>query len=322
MKTIRILTAALVAAIIACSCAVPALAAESDENFRKAVAGLAVGDVDKNGTININDATMIQKIVASLITADFREALLSDVNNDDKVSIDDVTAVQKITAGLIPTLSGKKGIDISSSNGDVDLNAVKEAGYEFVMLRCGFGDDLENQDDARFESNVRKCEELGLPWGVYFYSYALDLNGAKSEVEHVLRLLNGKKPTLPIAFDMEDGDGYKQKAGMPSNKMLVDICRTFIEGIREAGYYPILYTGLDWIEDKLNDRELLESCDIWFAQWNAECQYEGTNLGMWQYGGEVNYLESETIDGVGVIDKNVCFRDYPDIIKKGHYNGW
>ena len=50
-----------------------------------------------------------------------------------------------------------------------------------------------------------------MPWGAYFYSYACSEASAKSELEHALRLLKGKKPTLPVAFDMEDADGYKAK---------------------------------------------------------------------------------------------------------------
>ncbi|MDD5796593.1 MAG: GH25 family lysozyme, partial [Oscillospiraceae bacterium] len=113
------------------------------------------------------------------------------------------------------SIAGKKGVDISASNGNVDVEKIKKAGYEFVMIRCGYGNDDTNQDDSRFENNVRKCEAAGLPWGVYLYSYALNTAEAKSEAQHVLRLLKGKKPSLPIAFDMEDADGYKSRNGMP-----------------------------------------------------------------------------------------------------------
>lgn len=214
---------------------------------------------------------------------------------------------------------GKKGVDISSSNGDVDIQKIKDAGYDFVMIRCGFGSDIKSQDDSQFENNVRKCEKIGMPWGAYLYSYALNVDEAKSEAEHTLRLLKGKKPTFPIAFDMEDADGYKSKNGMPSNSRLVEICKTYLSKIKSAGYYPMLYAGLSWLNNKLNDRSLLDSYDVWAAQWNSTCDYGGKTLGMWQYGGEVNYLESNSIDGVGVIDKNKSYKDYPAIIKQ---NGW
>lgn len=220
------------------------------------------------------------------------------------------------------SLKGKKGVDISSNNGDIDIKKIKAAGYDFVMIRCGYGSDIESQDDSQFENNVKKCEEVGMPWGAYIYSYALTVDEAKSEAQHVLRLLKGKKPLLPVAFDMEDADGYKAKHGMPSNGRLVEICKTFLSTTSKAGYYSTLYASLSWLNNQLNDKSLLDNYDIWCAQWSAQCDFKGKKLGMWQYGGEVNYLESNSIPGVGTIDKNKAFKDYPTIIKNGGWNGW
>lgn len=219
------------------------------------------------------------------------------------------------------TMIKKKGVDISSSNGNVDLLKIKNAGYDFVMIRCGYGSDIKSQDDSQFENNVKKAENIGMPWGAYLYSYATNVAEAKFEVEHVKRLLKGKKPTLPIAFDMEDADGYKAKRNAITKSNITAICKTFINGIKSAGYYPALYTGLYWIRDYIS-KEVVNSCDLWLAQWSKTPQYNGNNLGMWQYGGETNVLESNSISGIGVIDKNICYKNYPTIIKNGGYNNW
>lgn len=219
------------------------------------------------------------------------------------------------------SLANKKGVDISSSNGNIDLAKVKKAGYEFVMIRCGYGSDMKSQDDSQFEANVKKAEKLSMPWGVYIYSYALNVNDAKSEVEHVKRCLKGKKPTLPIAFDMEDADGYKSKRGAMKKSLITDICKTFLEGIKKAGYYPSLYCSKSWLDTYI-DKSVYSKYDLWVAQWASSCTYKGSNLGMWQYGGEVCYIESNSISGVGTIDKDKCLKDYPTIIKNGGYNNW
>ena len=198
---------------------------------------------------------------------------------------------------------------------------LKKAGYDFVMIRCGYGDDIKSQDDSRFEANVKNAEKAKLPWGVYIYSYATSTAEAESEVEHVKRLLKGRKPTLPVAFDMEDADGYKQKHGAMKKPLITDICKTFLSGIKKAGYYPMLYTSLSWIGNYIST-EVTDKYDMWVAQWNKTCDYKGKNLGMWQYGGEVNYLESSSISGIGTIDKDKCYKDYPTIIKNGGYNNW
>lgn len=218
------------------------------------------------------------------------------------------------------SLVDAKGVDISYANGDIDLNKVKEAGYSFVMIRCGYGSDISSQDDAQFENNVRKAEALGMPWGVYLYSYATNVSEAQSEVEHVKRLLKGKKPTMPIALDVEDTAWY-QKHGCYNRSALSAIVGAFIQGIKAAGYYPMLYTGYYEIRDYLT-ADVVNSCDIWLAEWGRYPDYAKDNLGMWQYGGETNLIESNSISGVGVIDKDKCYKDYPTIIKNGGYNGW
>ena len=101
-----------------------------------------------------------------------------------------------------------KGVDISYWNGNIDLSKVKKAGYSWVMIRCGWGNDSTSNDDSKFAANVEKAEKLGMPWGVYLFSYACSTAEAKSELAHIDRLLKEQKkkgylPTLPIAIDIE-----------------------------------------------------------------------------------------------------------------------
>ncbi len=148
-------------------------------------------------------------------------------------------------------LKNKKGVDISSNNGKVSIEKIKTAGYDFVMIRAGFGEDIVEQDDTRWEENVRKCEEAGVPWGAYFYSYACSEASARSELAHILRLLKGKKPLLPVALDIEDADGYHQRHGGWNFQNIDKVCRIFLKGIKDAGYYPMLYTGFEEVENYL-----------------------------------------------------------------------
>ena len=218
-------------------------------------------------------------------------------------------------------LKNRKGVDISSNNGKISIEKIKDAGYDFVMIRAGFGEDIAEQDDTYWEENVRKCEAAGVPWGVYFYSYACSDASARSELAHILRLLRGKKPLLPVALDMEDADGYHARHGGWNRANITSVCKIFLEGIAKAGYYPMIYAGFEE-KDNLISPEVWNSHDIWFPHWARECGYKGDNLSMWQYGGEINLIESNSIPGVGVIDKNLCYKDYPTIIKDGGFNGW
>lgn len=208
-----------------------------------------------------------------------------------------------------------KGIDVSKWQGRINFGAVKAAGYKFVMLRLGYGADKTEQDDELFVRNVKECEKHGLDWGAYLYSYALNTKDAESEADHAIRVLQDYKPTYPIAFDMEDADGYKKRKGMPSNETLVNICDTFLKKVEDEGYYVCLYASKSWLENQLLSQKL-DRYDKWVAQWNKECTYT-KSYGIWQY------TNREYIRGIsGYVDANLSHKDYPEIIKANGLNGW
>ena len=299
-------------------------------------AQLTQADADLDGACTITDATIIQRMLAG-IPDTYYLGLTVDEAKEQKAS-DDAQNTAQQAADLAQQQADQeeqqrrdieyriihyqqtKGVDISVFNGNVDMKKLKAQGYSFVMIRMGYGSDQKDQDDTKFEQNVKNAEAAGLDWGAYLYSYALNLNEAKSEVKHTLRLLKGKKPTMPIAFDLEY-DSYKAKYGMPSDKMLHDITLTYLSGIREAGYYPILYCGCSWLKGALYGKDLTGTYDIWLAQWYTQMDYYADNVGMWQYGGETNYIESPYISGLsGAFDKDYCFKNYPLIITAYGYN--
>ena len=204
-----------------------------------------------------------------------------------------------------------KVIDISKHNGNVDFNKVKASGVQGVMIRAGYG---IRHMDSLFKQNVEGCIKAGLHFGFYFYSYALNIEEAKQEANYCLEVIKGYKPTLPVAFDMEDADGYKKKNCMPSNKTLQDICKTFLSIVEEAGYYVSLYASLSWLNNQLNTAEL-DKYDKWVAQWNSKCTYNKP-YGMWQY------TDADSIPGSSArTDANIAYINYPAIIKEKGLNG-
>lgn len=164
-----------------------------------------------------------------------------------------------------------KGVDISEMNGSVDFSALKNAGVQFVIIRCGFGSDYTNQDDKRFAENVKKAEAAGMPWGAYLCSYATTNAMAKSEAQHTLRVLNGKKPAYGVWYDVEDAS--------QSGADLVSICETYCIAIEAAGLYCGIYPMLAWMNGKLNSSRL-DKYDKWVAQWSSSCDY-AKPYGMW-----------------------------------------
>lgn len=151
-----------------------------------------------------------------------------------------------------------KGIDISEWQGDIDLTPYKDG---FVIVRGGYGTTV----DAWAERNIAKCDALGIPWGVYWYSYALDAGQAKREADACLAFLAGRKPRLGVWFDMEDGDGYKAKNGFPPNDVLTAMCRTFCTAMAGAGHKTGVYASLSWFEGRIGETGF----EKWIAAWGA-----------------------------------------------------
>ena len=202
-----------------------------------------------------------------------------------------------------------KGVDISVWNGDVDFEMLKRNGISFVMIGMG----------KRFAENVQKAEAAGMPWGGYFYTDSVSPAEDEEELAKILDRLKGKRPTYPIAIDVED-DGAKAAKGGWNYANVNRNAKFLLEGLEKAGYYPMLYTGFEEIENYI-DESVWRKYDMWWAQWATRCGYPGDNLGMWQFGGEVNYICSPYIEGE-IFDQNYAYKDYPTIIKSGGWNNW
>lgn len=192
-----------------------------------------------------------------------------------------------------------KGIDVSRHNGTIDWQKVKDAGVDFAIIRCGYGDDDTSQDDSQWERNVSECERLGIPYGVYIYSYAMNTTAARSEANHVLRLIEGHNPSYPIYFDMENEGGAYDQGGL-APKVLGDIAETFCNAITDAGYEVGIYANTNWFTNKLTDARF-DQWERWVAQYNTECTYKGS-YSMWQCS------SSGIVNGIsGSVDLNLDF---------------
>ena len=203
----------------------------------------------------------------------------------------------------------KKGIDVSEFQGKIDWEKVKNDGIEFAILRCGYGMDFSNQDDVEYERNANECERLGIPYGVYLMSYANTVEEARSEAEHVLRLIEGRKISLGVWHDIEDND----TSGAINKETLTNIINTFCNTIKNAGYKVGVYASLNWLENKI-EKTIKDNYDIWVAQYYSKCEYEGKYI-MWQHtsSGKVNGISTN-------VDMNILYEDLPVINNNDNNN--
>ena len=216
------------------------------------------------------------------------------------------------------------GLDVSAwQNPGLDFQNIANAGYKFVILRCG----TSVRKDTCFEEYYASARAAGLDVGAYFYSYALSEAQARQEAYDVLSYIEGKTFEYPIYFDMEE-----QFQTHLSTERRMEMCRTFCELMIENGYFPGVYSNLKWLTNYFDSEELCTYFDVWYARypldssdgsdpvyfedWDYELP-EASSYGLWQY------TQSGRIDGVsGNVDLNIAYKDYPALIKKYGFNGY
>ena len=194
----------------------------------------------------------------------------------------------------------KKGIDVSQHQSRIDWEKVKASGIDFAVIRCGYGMDQTNQDDVQWLQNVSECERLNIPYGVYLYSYADTVEKAKSEANHVIRLIKNRTLSYPVYYDLEDNVLSKL-----SNSKLGQITEAFAGRLKANGYNSVgIYANKEWFERKLTDK-IFQKYPKWVAQYNSVCSYSG-NYAMWQS------TNRGTVNGInGNVDLNFLIKNIP-----------
>ena len=105
--------------------------------------------------------------------------------------------------------SARLGIDVSKWNQEIDWEAVKNAGVEFAIIRCGYRGASTGAlvIDPRYKENIEGAIEAGIPVGVYFFTQALDEVEAVEEASMVIRLIEEYDVDYPVFLDSESAGG-------------------------------------------------------------------------------------------------------------------
>ena len=210
-------------------------------------------------------------------------------------AVSDGIDAQSLADEALPNGAVARGIDVSNFQGTIDWNQVKAAGIEFAILKVG---PVYGKPDSTFERNATECERLGIPYGVYYYSYARSVADANKEADRTLAWLGGHHPSLPVYYDLEDN--YILQDPNFSKDKLAQIAQTFCNRMEAVGFKSGIYANLNWFNNYLNSQSL-SGYDHWVAQYNWRCDYAGS-YSFWQYSSSGN------VPGVnGRCDMNYCF---------------
>lgn len=189
-----------------------------------------------------------------------------------------------------------KVIDVSEHNGpNIDWDAVARGGVDAAILRIGWGDGGE---DLYFERNVAEVRRVGLPYGVYLYSYAYDANFARGEANATADLLdryNCKDLSLPIYYDIEKFSTWEGHAAPSDPGTYEQIIRTYIDTMAARGYTNVhVYTYRSYLQNELNSTYIWQRTS-WIAEYGPRLNVTNDDYSG-QYGWQ--YTSTGSVSGV------------------------
>lgn len=196
-----------------------------------------------------------------------------------------------------------KGIDVSSHQQEIDWTKVKTQ-IDFAIIRAGYGDDIQSQDDSQFLNNITGCINNNIPFGIYLYSYAKNLTkeeSIESEIKHCKRLLK-QIPLKPFCVYLDMEDNSTQYLGKDTlTKFAIEFC----EQITNAGYKAGIYANEYWFKNYLQANTIADKgYSLWCAKYSSTKPNIDSSYDIWQYS------STGTIPGIkGEVDLNQMLKN-------------
>ena len=194
-------------------------------------------------------------------------------------------------------------IDVSEWQGDIDWAKAKADGVEGVIIRLGYG--WGNNADKKAQRNISECKRLGIPFGIYWYSYADTPSIAKGEGADVVAKLkqfgvNASDLAYPVYYDLEKWT-WKGRQPPTDPNVYNDIVNNWYSALQSAGYKNLsVYSYTSYLQGPLNHADIYAKT-TWVAQYGARMGFDSfpTNSRGWQY------TSSGKVDGIsGNVDMN------------------
>lgn len=198
-------------------------------------------------------------------------------------------------------MANKKGIDVSWAQGEINWTKVK-GNIDFAIIRGGYG---KNNTDNQAHNNIKGCQKYQIPFGLYWFSYALTESDSVKEADYVCDMADKYKITLPvIGYDWEeDSEDYAKKNGVAvTDTLRFQFASAFLKRVQQRGYIPLLYANYSDLDRGY--KKLAEIYDVWFANPGGS-EPNVANLAFWQYSwtGKVSGIN-------GDVDMNTCYKDF------------
>lgn len=199
-----------------------------------------------------------------------------------------------------------KGVDLSYCQEGIDYNKLKADGVKFAIVRAGFSE----TEDKVLKKHIDGLNKVGIPFGLYWYSYAYTMVEAQKEADACVAVIKKYKLqdvlTYPVFYDIEE------KKHLEVGKMaLTNMADEFKVRLKRAGIYSGLYVNPNFLECAFDKKRIMQNHDIWLAHWtHSPSKKSSYNYGqqMWQWGvGKIGNMD---------VDGDLCFIDYPTRINE------
>lgn len=196
------------------------------------------------------------------------------------------------------TENTKIGLDVSHWQGNINFQKVKDAGVEFVYIRIGRGNGIGKEFvmDSKFKQNIEGFNSVGIPVGLYFYTYAASKQDAIKEAKWIVENIKDYKVDLEIAFDWENWSFYRDFN--LSFYELTEVAKAFNKELVKHNYQGMLYSSKNYLENMWFEVDF----PVWLAHYTKQTSYQG-KYKVWQI------CDNGVVDGIpdNQVDINIMY---------------
>lgn len=196
------------------------------------------------------------------------------------------------------TENTKIGLDVSHWQGNINFQKVKDAGVEFVYIRIGRGNGIGKEFvmDSKFKQNIEGFNSVGIPVGLYFYTYAASKQDAIKEAKWIVENIKDYKVDLEIAFDWENWSFYREFN--LSFYELTEVAKAFNKELAKHNYQGMLYSSKNYLENMWFEVDF----PVWLAHYTKQTSYQG-KYKVWQI------CDNGVVDGIpdNQVDINIMY---------------
>lgn len=186
------------------------------------------------------------------------------------------------------------GIDVSTYQGTIDWERVKNAGNSFAFAKATEG---IHTVDTTFAANWAGMQAAGISRGAYhFYRATRDPAQQAQHFLDVLTSAGGLTDTdLPPALDLEDNNG----AAQIGSTALISGVTTWLSHVSDAtGRIPIIYTAPSFWRTYMNNQ--FGQYFLWIANYGVPKPHVPDGWDRWSFW---QYADNGNVDGIqGPVD--------------------